>query len=60
MTRLLAKCFGMDVQTFEKWSLEEASGCLGQELKIVLERTCSVGVAPCVVLPVTWNLNLLE
>jgi hypothetical protein len=44
MTRLLANCFGLDVQTFEKWSLEEATGCLGQELKLVLERTCSVSI----------------
>ena len=42
MTRLLADCFGIDIKTFEKWSLEEATGCLGQELRIVLERTCSV------------------
>ncbi|KAF8957438.1 hypothetical protein BDZ97DRAFT_1669960 [Flammula alnicola] len=40
MTQLLADCFGVDLKVFEKWSLEEASGCLGQELKIVLERIC--------------------
>ncbi|KAF8159724.1 hypothetical protein B0H34DRAFT_704613 [Crassisporium funariophilum] len=41
MTQLLADSFGVDAKIFQKWGLEEASGCLGQELKVVLERTCS-------------------
>ncbi|KAF8909426.1 hypothetical protein CPB84DRAFT_1766114 [Gymnopilus junonius] len=40
MTQLLAQCFGIGGKAFEKWSLEEASGCLGQELRVVLERFC--------------------
>lgn len=42
MTQLLADCFGVEPKLFQKWSLEEASGCLGQELKVVLERSYSV------------------
>ncbi|KAF8817586.1 hypothetical protein BYT27DRAFT_7227272 [Phlegmacium glaucopus] len=41
MTQLLADCFGVEAKVFQKWSLEESSGCLGQELKVVLERSCS-------------------
>ncbi|KDR65743.1 hypothetical protein GALMADRAFT_148452 [Galerina marginata CBS 339.88] len=40
MTQLLEQCFGIDRKAFEKWSLEDASGCLGQELKVVLDRSC--------------------
>lgn len=42
MAKLLEECFGLNSNTFEQWSLEEASGCLGQELKIVLDKSCSV------------------
>jgi hypothetical protein len=42
MSQLLADCFGVEAKFFQKWSLEESSGCLGQELRIVLERSCSV------------------
>jgi DNA ligase-4 len=42
MVQLLADCFGIDNKTFENWSQEEATGCLGQELKVVLQRSCSV------------------
>jgi len=51
MVQTLADCFGVDVKVFDRWSLEEASGCLGQELKIVLERTCPVNL----ILPVIYN-----
>lgn len=51
MMRLLADCFGIDIKTFETWSLEEATGCLGQELRIVLERTCSVSALLPALLP---------
>ncbi|KAF9473357.1 hypothetical protein BDN70DRAFT_885925 [Pholiota conissans] len=40
MTKLLADCFGIDSSQFEKWGLEMASGCLGSELKVVLEKSC--------------------
>jgi DNA ligase-4 len=46
MAQLLADCFGIENETFESWSLEEATGCLGQELKVVLERSCSVSNTP--------------
>lgn len=42
MAQLLADCFGIDSKTFETWSLEQATGCLGQELKVVLQRSSSV------------------
>lgn len=42
LTQLLADCFGVEAKVFQKWSLEASSGCLGQELKVVLERSCSV------------------
>jgi len=42
MAQLLADCFGIDNKAFENWSQEEATGCLGQELKVVLQRSCSV------------------
>ncbi|KAF8202116.1 hypothetical protein BJ912DRAFT_943800 [Pholiota molesta] len=40
MTKLLATCFGVDSAQFEKWGLEEESGCLGAELKLVLQKSC--------------------
>ena len=45
MARLLADCFGIDYMAFDSWSLEEATGCLGQEVKVVLERSCSVSLS---------------
>jgi len=42
MAQLLADCFGVEAKVFRKWSLEEASGCLGRELEVVMERSCSV------------------
>lgn len=42
----LAEClthvFGVDSENFRAWNAEEASGCLGQEVKIVLQRSCHV------------------
>lgn len=42
MTKLLATCFGVESAQFEKWGLEEESGCLGAELKLVLQKSCPV------------------
>lgn len=55
MARLLADCFGIDHKAFDSWSLEEATGCLGQEMKVVLERSCSVIKN----LPALWMSNQL-
>ncbi|KAJ3500871.1 hypothetical protein NLJ89_g9598 [Agrocybe chaxingu] len=40
MTKLLLNCYGLDARKFDENSLNEASACLGQELRVVLERTC--------------------
>ena len=42
MTTLLAKVFGLDMSKFEGWQHEEASGCLGDELALVLDESCVV------------------
>lgn len=56
MTKLLADCFGIETKIFQKWSLEESSGCLGQELKVVLERSCSVNFSSLFCPPYTLTL----
>ncbi|KAF5383833.1 hypothetical protein D9615_003674 [Tricholomella constricta] len=44
LSQNIADCFGIDKGFLGKWFSENASGCLGEELKLVLERTCaSVG-----------------
>ncbi|CAA7267386.1 unnamed protein product [Cyclocybe aegerita] len=40
MTKLLLNCYGLNARKFDENSLNEASGCLGQELRVVLEGTC--------------------
>lgn len=42
MTTLLAKSFGLDMSKFEGWQHEETSGCLGDELALVLDKSCIV------------------
>lgn len=59
MTQLLADCFGVEAEVFQKWSLEESSGCLGQELKVVMEQSCSVNFISSPVCP-SVTLTLLQ
>lgn len=40
LAECLAHVFGVDSEQFRAWNAEEASGCLGQEVKIVLQRSC--------------------
>lgn len=39
----LAICYGVDPRQFAQWDKLEGSGCLGGELRAVLERSNSVG-----------------
>ncbi|KAF9556668.1 DNA ligase/mRNA capping enzyme [Agrocybe pediades] len=40
MASLLQDCFGIEKKKFDRRALEQSSGCLGQELRNVLEKTC--------------------
>lgn len=42
MAKLLQDCYIIQEESFDKWSLEESSGCLGQELRVVLNQRTSV------------------
>lgn len=42
LAECLAHIFGVDSEKFRAWNAEAASGCLGQEVKIVLQRSCHV------------------
>ncbi|GLB41971.1 putative DNA ligase N terminus [Lyophyllum shimeji] len=36
----IAECFGFDKACLDNWLAENASGCLGEELKLMLQRRC--------------------
>jgi len=44
MCQLLVDALGISARDFEKWALEESSGCLGEEVRSVMERHGQVGL----------------
>lgn len=42
LAQYLAECFGVDGKRFQGWFSESSSGCLGNELRLTLERICPV------------------
>ncbi|KAH9479593.1 Enoyl-[acyl-carrier-protein] reductase, mitochondrial [Psilocybe cubensis] len=63
MAKLLQECYGINEALFDSLSLEESSGCLGEELKVVLnQRTSEEGqnaISPLTISDVSELLDQL-
>lgn len=44
LSQHLAECFSVNSQNFQSWCSENSSGCLGAEVKVVLDKICPVGL----------------
>ncbi|KAG5653322.1 hypothetical protein H0H81_001062 [Sphagnurus paluster] len=40
LSQHIANCFAIDSGSLQRWLSDNASGCLGEELRLVLEKTC--------------------